>query len=294
MSSAKKTRQVYIKKYSIIADSSDRDIIKYPNNNSYTLKLPTLYRNVIGARLITLELPSSYYKFSKTNGNTTLGIILYNNLGGNTLPEQYITIPDGNYSINSLVSTLQTAINANVFFQQQGIIFTVTVDPNNYLFNISVNLNRIFVIDTYSTSSLNINWGLAYNLGFKKNTNVIGNVITGSSIINVNQYNYILMEITNFNSMDECANPIKSTNGDYSLGQVNAAFAKIQINVNSYDILYQINTFDSLNKVELNPRIGKLDKLSIKWRYHDGTPVNFNGLEHSFSIELECLEVAMR
>ena len=44
------------------------------------------------------------------------------------------------------------------------------------------------------------------------------------------------------------------------------------------------------NESNLNPYIGKLNILTIQWRFSDMTLVNFNNVDHSFTLEIECIE----
>jgi hypothetical protein len=42
--------------------------------------------------------------------------------------------------------------------------------------------------------------------------------------------------------------------------------------------------------VPQRPRIPRLDSLRIKFRYHDNQEVDFNGVDHSFTIRLETID----
>ena len=262
------TRKLTIKKQRILVDSCDRDYTKYPSSSTYTIVLPTTYKNVLRARIISLEVPASYYIFSAYLGNTTIGVTLYTNLGKKTanLPEQYITVPDGNYTVSSLVSTLQTLLNANTLFQTQGVTFTVSMNNVTLTLSISVTLGRLIEIDTTSLITDPVNWGLAYNLGFQKGVSYVGNTVFADNIINVNPFNYIVMEIENLNSMDECQSPMLVGNR-YTNGSVKSFFKKVPMSVNSFDIVFHESKSTSLDETTFMPYIPKLDRLTIKWRF---------------------------
>jgi hypothetical protein len=240
----------------------------------------------VRARLINVEVPTSYYSFSTSLGNTTLRIKVLDNVLATVVPTQTIVIPNGNYNVKNLLKTLEEQLNTNAECVAQGIIFTVSLSDIDLKVTIGVSSDYKVVVDTTSVIQGNVNWGLAYNLGFAKNTVVYGNSVTGQHIINVNPNNYIVLEIPNLNTMDECLPP--------KGGQTRSVFAKIPITVNSYEIVFMKNDVNTLNENTFNPIIGKLDRIQIKWRFHNGSPIDFNNVEHSFTIELECVEVSIR
>lgn len=56
------------KKY-VSIHSEDRDLIKYPNSNTFAIELPEDYLNVSSMRLVQWTFPANYNVFSVTNGN---------------------------------------------------------------------------------------------------------------------------------------------------------------------------------------------------------------------------------
>ena len=51
-------KQLKIVKRSLIIDSGDRDLVKFPKNNDVTVYLPRVYENVVSLRLMAAELPA--------------------------------------------------------------------------------------------------------------------------------------------------------------------------------------------------------------------------------------------
>ena len=171
-------------------------------------------------------------------------------------------------------------------------------------------------------------WGLAYNLGFVKylpgqgdNTSVAAPVgssqsvyytnlsestaghmwlpvatgVTGYVLVppnppSLNGDSAIYLEIDKCNHQDEMQ-PYTENNGI-----VNAAFAKLMIQSKPLQILdscqYQYS-YDppgaSQGMVSYSPPLDKLSKLKFKFRYHDGTLVDFGGLNFNFTIGVYCM-----
>jgi hypothetical protein len=106
------------------------------------------------------------------------------------------------------------------------------------------------------------------------------------------------MELDKYNYQDEMQpyseNTSNTRNNDYN-GIVNAAFAKIPILAKPTKILtlteYQYgstpnNTSEGMSS--FFPPLDKLNKFKFRFRYHDGTLVDFSGQNFSFTLVLYC------
>lgn len=245
-------------------DSIDRDYFVHPNAGQYVFKLPTSFKNVVAIRLLSMEVPASFYIFSAVAGNTS---ILLKEAGATW---KTITIADGNYSIPDLCAALQEAIiNAT-----GNATYTVTLHCNTLKITIA-NSSTEFRIDTSTGSKpQGLFWGLGYFLGFDKgNYSSSGQSLTGPRIANISPYNYMVLDLDELNMIQE---------GD----TVKGYFAKVPLNVNNFNYVYLTPECCSYNIAKYDPPIGKLDTLRILWRFHDGTKIDFNGFEHSFLVEI--------
>jgi len=270
-------------KHVVMIDSQDRNITSYPNQTSYKIELPVVYKQIKKVRLLSMEISSSFYIFKSEYNNTTLHIGIYESNNTNQLALQEIILPDGNYNSNTIGTVLTRLLNANALFTNKGVTFYVFLDPATSLLNITNTSSRKIYIDTTYATSVNTgsvikNWGLEYYLGFDYDTQIVGYTLVASQLIKLNPYNYMILEIKELNRIDEC------NKGQYS------AFAKIPITSNSFELITLYENCCTFNQSELNPYIGKLSMLTISWRFHDNTPINFNNVDHSFTLELECLE----
>jgi hypothetical protein len=65
----------YLKKHSVketflfIVDSKDRDSLRYPDPNYYSIKLNTPFKNVIGIDIIDYSIPRTMYSLDIYNNN---------------------------------------------------------------------------------------------------------------------------------------------------------------------------------------------------------------------------------
>lgn len=262
-----------MRKHIISIDSRDRDYSHYDKPNNYVIKLPDVYRNISEASLLNCEVPMSFYIFASYLQNTSLQVSIYDLSQVKTTA--VITIPDGNYNEYTLTETLESVLNTA--FIGQSVVFTLKLSEATLKLHISNNKGYEIEVNTNGVSPLQrTNWGLGYYLGFYPNSIVKGTTVISPAVVSFNPYTYMFLVIEGLNVIDKCGN----TRG------TNVAFAKIPLNSNSFEYSYLDRERVSFGDAILNPKVPKLDSLRISWRFHDGKLVEFNGVEHSFSIEL--------
>ncbi|AGE59592.1 hypothetical protein ATCVOR07043_989R [Acanthocystis turfacea Chlorella virus OR0704.3] len=254
--------------HTLVIDSRDRDFSAYPSPGYYKLTLPKTYYNVTNARLISAEIPLSFYQFSSAMGNTTFDILI----GSTTYT---ITITDGNYSFASLKVELESVMTIATGLQWTVLFDTIT--GTTRLFNTGPTEFSIII----GSQETPVDWGLLYYLGFEADatyTSTLGSLTSpGLAIIFTTQY--ILLDIEELYGIDE---------GALYGGVVGRRpFAKIPINPmdQGYAIL---NTSDCLfDNIPQKPCLPRLDTIRVRFRYHNNNIIDFHGVNHSFTIRLE-------
>lgn len=246
-------------------DSIDRDSYLYPSPTQYKFKLPTAFKNVVAIRLLSMEIPMTYYVFTAAKGNTSL--LIKEPSASNFVTA---TIPDGNYTVPDLCAAVQYAL-INATGNQS---YTVCYNTSTLKITIS-NSETEFRIDT-TTGALpqGLFWGLGYFLGFDKGVYISSNKsLIGVRIMNINPYNYMILDLGDLNMIQEGVT-------------VKGYFTKVPLNVNNFNYIYLTPECCSYNIAKYDPPIGRLDTISVLWRFHDGTKIDFNGYNHSFMIEI--------
>ena len=300
--------------------SEDRDITKWPNSNTFEIMLPETLLNVQSMRLVQTTMPGIFYTFSNDYQNTK-----FNFKVGNSSTDYNVIIDEGYYTPEQL--TLELTNKMNNAYSVDGS-FNVIYDEIKHKFwfgHIDTSFNFDFSTQiTYDSSNCDntsivwnnySNWGLPYNLGFKKqtytssenangisfdykevNTTDLTHYIEAPLSFNINGDNCIYLEIDKYNSYDELYPYNESSTKTYGnnayAGKVNSAFAKIPIrskSENSYDsrTLYQHNI------VHYDPPIERITRLKFKFRFHDGRLINFQNFPFDFSIEFNSLRNEM-
>lgn len=120
--------------------------------------------------------------------------------------------------------------------------------------------------------------------------------IYSETTIDLNINNTIYMEIDKFNNADEIVPYQYRSNylycNDYN-SKINSYFAKILLNTentNNISIAGHNDNFITFGSFAYDNSIDRLMKLKFKFRYHNGTLVNFNDKNFNFTLQLlqEC------
>lgn len=250
----------------VVIDSRDRDPRRHPSPTEYVVTLPATLYNISCARLLSAEVPTSFYVFSAARGNTSLTVVLNGT-------SHTITIPDGNYGFSTLTAAVETALTTAF-----GTPFVVTISPTTLQCTIAA--TGTVGVDTRALSSTAATqWGLAYYLGFNRDV-LLDDVdrVTSPRVCNTSPESYLLLHIEELGTLMEAS-------ADGAGGHTSRRlFAKVPLNVNSNSYMF----FDKiLTSNAQTPPVAKLSSLHIRWTFHDGTPVDFQGVEHSMLIDVE-------
>jgi hypothetical protein len=257
-------------------DSRDRNPLQ--TQSKYIVTLPDVYDNVYSVSLKSMELPYSWYLFSAVNKNTSFTLV--------ETPTTYtVTIPDGNYTSSTFPLAIKTALNTATSSSNYDVTYSSTTNK----LTITNSANGFDLEFSTVDSTTSTYWGLGYNMGFsKKDYSATGSgpyTLDSEFVVQLSGPNYILMELDYLNKQDECSIDSRLS------GRTDGSFAKIPITGNSGDIIFfKENAFYPLNRSIQSPPVSQLKSLHIKFRSHDGSLINFNNVDHSFTLELELID----
>lgn len=210
--------------------------------SNFFLKLLAPIKNVVTIRLSSLEIPNTWYTFSNIRGNNFFDISFESQtLGINgqpTISVGRITIPDGNYSLDTTLSNcLQTVLASELNLNFTNYIFTVVLNPISGLLKISctnkssppqkIKFQLDFSQGLFSTRDFN--FGLGYNLGFRSKKTSFQDSHTGSEIPDVVDSNYIFLNLNPDWKVVSHRNPDKT---------ITSSFAKVIVDAPKNDIVY--------------------------------------------------------
>ena len=248
--------------------------------------LPQRITEVQTLSIKCMEVPYSFYNFSQALQNTFF-TFQYNNGQITT-----VTIPDNNYTTTS---SLITAVNTALIALDPSL--NITISSNQTTAILQNNHNTGSVVFTFDTDTKgnydknNFKSKLGWALGFRTiNTTIQPNSTkTSESFININTVKYLYLAIQE--------NPNQGNPNSFVCplfqSYINKDIvARIAIDTN----LFQIGTVIDANlsngyllsdKRTYYPGKVALQNLQLQLLTDNGTPVNLNGQDFSFIMELE-------
>jgi len=315
-------------------DTNDRDKSRWPNPNEFEVSLPQTYSNVESIRLLNIQIPNKLYNISEHLQNNKMIIQSGSDKLLITLEDGYYSNSHICETIQNkvILGFGYDWISNNVFNVDFNSIsqkphFTSANKEFSFIF-----LDSDITYNTYSNSPCNnniydqhSNWGLGNILGFDNkqrvesypvsdpsnsdiffyyNSNQLiptsaAGVIVPPKQMELNQNQFIYLDVDKYNTSDEIKPFINDRLNNTNSGLVNSYFAKIPIQYKLYDInsinqsLSSKDDFiDSFSYYQ--PPIEKISKLKIKFRYHNGLPVDLANFNISLTLEINQIRNEMK
>ena len=249
----------------------------------YTFTLPQPINDVKSMRVVNMELPISFYTISAALGNNVMKV-------NNSL----LVLPDGNYTTASLITAMNarlTGVSYNVVNNKSTFVNTGSVVRLDFAVKAS-NTNsctNVSAVDaTADFDKFNFKSKLGWILGFRNTTYTIANgaTITSENIVDINPLRYFYLVLDEFTqgNQNSFISPMpmsiinKNILAKISLDSVHYAFGTIM----------PVNELNGLLKSDARSYNGRvnLQKLKIQLVNEYGEPVNLNGLDFSFCLEI--------
>jgi len=241
---------------------------------TYTLK------NVVGIRLLSVELPESIYLVSNALMSNWLYIwIPATDISGN------IFIPEGCYDATVIQSTLENAINNTLGVTN----FKVLIDPISKRTTITHNLGYDFELSLYNPDSdicnaIKFEQSLGWILGYRYKLYSNSSSYTSEGLFFSAPLEYMFFSLNDYN-FNNSSNVVVQLYENYIEENI---LAKIPYTNNSFQIL-----FDGSSDV-ISPHrqfFGPVDikKFAMKLLNKFGKVVDINCMDFSFTLEVEMI-----
>ena len=231
-------------------DTNDRDINKWPNPCEFEVSCPQSYNNIESIRLLNIQTPNKFYNISEYLQNNKF--IVNINDG-----DHIITLDDGFYSIDNLVTSLNNDLSVNsinIKVKHNEVNNKIYFGHDNSGFSLIFNSNDLSYNNCYNSNYNNIykqhsKWGLGAILGFNKDTVTSkqestknnfkydntkwvlndDNIIEPFKAVDLDEYQNIYIEIDKLNKSDEIKPYIVDKINNTNSGIMNSFFAKVPI-----------------------------------------------------------------
>ena len=245
--------------------------------SNYSISLPERINDVKTIRITNVEVPLTFYNISANIGNNYFKTIVSG-------IETIITVPDGNYTDATLTSSLNNALTA----ASVGLTFTITSNARTSVVssgsvNIHFDVNNSGINDKYRFKSK-----FGWLLGFRNTTYTVNNTPTTSEqFVNLHGSKYLYLAIEEYNkgNQNSFVSPLFSSFINKN------TIARIALDNTTYPFgsILPANQSNGLLTSDVRCYTGKVDlqKLNVALLNEDGIPMDLNGLDFSFCIEVD-------
>jgi hypothetical protein len=251
--------------------------------------IPSEIKNVLSMRLVSIEIPNSWYLFSSIKKNNSF--IIEINLEGEKT-EYNIIIPDGNYDSDTLQHYLNTT-----YFCESGLetpLKNIRFNINNYnlktsfeiveqdeLETTNFNFSLKFIQNINQNAMNTLGWTLGFRLGSYLN---IHEKICSEGLFDAGGDRYIYLCINDYQYNSNTSNTVcfdKSILNEDVLAKIPMINGKFSLIVNDNN--------NSLAKIRRYNGPINLSRLQIKIIDKFGTVIDLNNMDYSLTLELELL-----
>jgi hypothetical protein len=254
--------------------------------------LPVEIKNVVAMRLVSIEMPNSWYLFSKAKKNNIFEMIIH---VGDKNYDYVIEVPEGNYNVETLEQFLNTT-----YFYESGI--------DSYLKYIKFSINpftlkSIFeVIENEDIQDKKEHEQINFSIKFSQNINQniintfgwiigfrMGNYLNMKTLISEGLFDaggdkYIYLSINDFQYNRNTNNIVcfdKSILSEDVIAKIPMVNGKLSLIIN--------NNESPLAKIRRYNGPITLNRLQIKIMDHFGTIIDLNNMDFSLTLELHIL-----
>jgi hypothetical protein len=243
---------------------------------SYTITLPERINDVKSLCVCNAEIPMSIYNVSADLGNNCFKIT-------SGVTSSLITIPDGNYGATSLETAITTALS--------GTTLSCSVVNNKFTFTDgSADTTIDFAIDgTGAYDKYNFKGKFGWMVGYRELSIELsaGDSVSGTAFVNLQSPRYLYLVVDEFTrgNQNSFMSPLAA-----SFINKNILARIVLDNINyPYGSILTANLFNGHLLSDCRSYTGKVDlqRLSVQLVNEYGVPVNLNGLDFSFCLEVQ-------
>jgi hypothetical protein len=272
-------------------DSRFRENYFASSSTNYSFNLPTNFNDVLQMQLSSIELPTTYYVFSKQYGNNFFTITVNGTPG-------IVNIPDGNYDqitiytiINKQLTNLSITTGeldfAHVVFSinltngTTGSAQTIVGFDGNQAVNSTIELN--FQADRFGNDDRNtpLPLKMGWNLGFRNGIYTNNTNYVSEGVVDLTGPKYFFLVVDDYNN-----NVNNSFFSAFNSSVLNKnILARISLAANTYDVLSQNNLSVITTPREYFGPVN-LQTLNIQLLDEYGRTVDLNNMDFSFCLTL--------
>jgi hypothetical protein len=257
------------------------------NPTDFLYNLPVEIKNVLSMRLVSIEIPNSWYLFSSKKKNNIFYIIVHNK--SKKTDKQYtIEIPDGNYSFEHIENYLNTKYfyESEIDYPLEKIKFSINPNSLKSSFEVIKDDDNLY---SYSLRfSLDINQNIintaGWILGFRLANYLDIKTQISEGLFDAGGDRYVYLSINDFQYNNNTSNIVcfdKNILNEDVIAKVPMENGKLSLIINDNN--------NNLAKIRRYNGPINLSKLQIKLLDQFGAIIDLNNMDFSMTLELQLL-----
>lgn len=267
-----------LKQKYISIDTANSEEYNSLKTSIYNISLPERINNIKELSLKNIEIPLTYFNISENLGNNYFRITISGT-------SEIIKIADANYTSSTLKTAIDTALSG------KNLTISLTDHSLSSFTASSGTITVEFDVDKYGNKDkYNLKHKLGWLLGFRLTSYDVSATTSSEAFLNLNGSNYLYLALDEYSKSG--ANQSFSTPLFSSFVNKNI-LARILVDHNEYSFGEVIIASDSNGYLLSDARKydGKIDlqKINVQLLNGQGVPMNLNGLDFSFCLEV-CYE----
>jgi len=257
------------------------------NPTDFLYNLPVEIKNVSSIRLVSIEIPNSWYVFSSKKKNNIFKILINEKYEKNK-KEYLIEIPDGNYNFENIEEFLNTNYfyESNIDYPLKHIKFSINRNSLKSTFEIIDfdNIEYNYSLDFSIELSQNIMNTAGWILGFRIANYLNIQSITSEALFDAGGDRYVYLSINDFQYNNNTSNIVcfdKNILNEDVIAKIPMENGKLSLIINDNN--------NSLAKIRRYNGPINLSKLQIKLLDQFGCLIDLNNMDFSMTLELQIL-----
>jgi hypothetical protein len=277
-------------------DTRFRDNYYTTVSSNFHLDLPLRFTQIVSMQLSALEFPSTFYCISKVFGNNFFVITINET-------KSIITIPDGNYTIDSIATYLNTLMasysldpDPNISLLQY-IYFTIDIENKSgsgkmivginssygtdpLIFSLNFKTDRLGEEDRINPLPLKLGW----LFGFREGIYINNSVYVSEGIVDLQGIRYLYLVVDDFNN-----NVSDGFYGAFNSSILNKnILARISLQGNAFNNVSQ-NNLSLITSARQYFGPVDIQKLQIQLLDEYGRILDLNNMDYSFCLTFQSI-----
>lgn len=288
--------------FSIVVDSSQRDVASFPDSNRYRVYLRVPLTNVLSCRLASAEIPNVAYTVTEANQRFD-----FTELVSGTFHDVSFLIPTGHYDGTTLCTEIQRLMNAFTNSPAR-----LTAAPYEVVLNTDRNKAVFTLVDNTHVSRFRIHFGegtVHRVLGFDERTTIwntdpmppgsgvdpadplYAQSIASDRYVDTAGDTYVYVCSPELNSgFHEVVYSKDVAGSDALLSRTPPhAFARVSLVGPPGSVVFYNENAGNMIAKRFVPPVAKVSSLEFEFVRADGTRVDFKNLENSMTIVFTCV-----